>query len=76
MSQPRWVKDRGGRCGGRRASTCITRPDSPAPARRERLFGQSLTSTAAGELVELQRGVASREPKLSSGDEPREQALA
>lgn len=76
LSQPRRVKDRGGRRRGLWASTCITRPDSPAPAHREGLFGQSLTSSAAWGLLEPPRGVASMEPKLSSGDEPREQDLA
>ena len=66
----------GGRRGGRRASTCITRPDSLTPALREGPFGQRLTSSATRSLVEPPRRVASTGPKLSSGDELREQALA
>lgn len=51
-----------GRRRGPRASTCITRPDSPPPGRWEGPFGREPHLQRRPGLVELPRGVASPEP--------------
>ena len=51
-----------GRRRGRRASTCITRPDSPPPGRREGALGREPPLQRRPGLEQLPRGVASAEP--------------
>ena len=63
-----------GRRRGRRARTCITRPDSPPPGRGEGAFGREPHLQRRPGLVELPRGVASAEPNspaaASRGNQP------
>lgn len=61
-----------GRRRGRRASTCITRPDSPPPGRREGALGREPPLQRRPGLEQLPRGVASAEPPAaaSRGHQP------